>query len=73
MINGRRHCLNMALELELGTLPCSSECDTSDTEPVSPKQLLLGSALGAQQNHGLGWKRPASPVWYPRSREEAGA
>lgn len=47
MINGRRHCLNMALELELGTLPHSTECDTSDMEPVFPKQLPLGSAPGS--------------------------
>lgn len=52
MINVRHHCLNMALELELGTLPRSTACDTSDVEPVSPRQrraavswgLLLGSA-----------------------------
>lgn len=36
MINSRHHCLNMALELELSTLPQSTVCDRSDMEPVSP-------------------------------------
>lgn len=66
----------MALELGLGTLPCSTERDRSDTEPKStPTPLLLALGLGESTAEG---GRDCGRDWpfqsgrnHPRSRGEA--
>lgn len=50
----------MALELGLGTLPCSTECDMSDTEPrPTPTPLLMVLGLVKPQP-GVGETGPSS-------------
>lgn len=79
MINGRHHCLNTALELELGTLPCSTECDARDMEPVSPPAaprchgwaLLLGLRKATAEETGRDWPFQSGRNHPPRGREEA--
>lgn len=62
----------MALELGLGTVPCSTERDMSETEPKStPTPLLL--ALGAWESTakaGRDWPFQSGRK-HPRSRGEA--
>lgn len=64
MINGRHHCLNTALELELGTLPCSTECDARDLEPMSPPRQHPTATAGL-----CSWGSAKPP---PRRLEETG-
>lgn len=62
----------MALELGLGTLPYSTECDRSDTEPKStPTPLLLAPELGeTTAKGGRDWPFQSGRN-HPRSRGEA--